>query len=289
MSRLRISHTTSYHYAEPVTFGMHRLVIRPREGHDVRVETLSLGLNPSGAVSWHRDIFGNSIALVSFSEPADLLEFSSVTVIFRREHSSHRGLLDVLPVRYPVRYSNIEAPVAMGYLSSVYRDEADELRDWTMRTFRPRTGDDAVPLAHEVNRWIFRSIRYRRREQRGVQSPLETLRLGSGSCRDMATLLLESTRSLQLAGRFASGYLDGVASRAGQAVTHAWTEIYFPEHGWFGCDPTLGEGTTDRHIVCGVSSHPRGVMPVSGSYAGRSNSYLSMNVTVSIQPVEAFE
>jgi hypothetical protein len=61
------------------------------------VETLSLGLNPSGAVSWHRDIFGNSIALVSFSEPADLLEFSSVAVIFRREHSSRR-LLDVLPV-----------------------------------------------------------------------------------------------------------------------------------------------------------------------------------------------
>lgn len=288
MSRLRISHTTSYHYAEPVTFGMHRLVIRPREGHDVRVETLSLGLSPSGAVSWHRDIFGNSIALVSFSEPADFLEFSSVAVIFRREHGSRR-LLDVLPVSYPARYSDIEAPVAMGYLSSVYRDEADELRDWTMRTFRPRTGDDAVHLAHEVNRWIFRSIRYRRREQRGVQSPLETLRLGSGSCRDMATLLLESTRSLQLAGRFASGYLDGVASRAGQGVTHAWTEIYFPEHGWFGCDPTLGEGTTDRHIVCGVSSHPRGVMPVSGSYEGRSNSYLSMDVTVSIQPVEAFE
>jgi transglutaminase-like putative cysteine protease len=83
----------------------------------------------------------------------------------------------------------------------------------------------------EINRWISRSILYRRREDRGVQSPLQTLPLGSGSCRDIATLLLEVARSLRLASRFASGYLDGAASRAGQVASHAWTEVYFPEHG----------------------------------------------------------
>ena len=86
--------------------------------------------------------------------------------------------------------------------------------------------------------------------------------------------------------RSASGYLDGSASRAGQAVTHAWAEVYFPEHGWFGCDPSLGEGTSEKHIVCGVSSHPRGVMPVSGYYSGSSDSYLTMEVSVDIKPLE---
>ena len=102
----------------------------------------------------------------------------------------------------------------------------------------------------------------------------------------MATLLLEIVRSLRLAGRFASGYLDSAASRAGQASTHARTEVYFPEHGWFGCDPTLGEGMSEKHIVCGVSSHPRGVMPVSGSYSGPVSSYLGMAVTVGISRVD---
>ncbi len=91
---------------------------------------------------------------------------------------------------------------------------------------------------------------------------------------------------LRVASRFASGYLDGAASRASQASTHAWTEVYFPEHGWFGCDPTLGEGTSEKHIVCGVSSHPRGVMPVSGSYSGPVSSYLGMDVSVSIRSVD---
>jgi transglutaminase-like putative cysteine protease len=286
MRRLRISHTTAYRYTEPVSFGIHRLVIRPREGHDLQVENISLRVSPAAAVSWHRDIFGNSIALASFSEPAQLLEFSSEAVVCRRDHTSHRHLLDVLPIKFPVEYSEIEASVARGYLESAYRPESEKLREWAEATFAPNSGDDAVLLVEIINEWIHRSIRYRRREDRGVQSPLETLRLGSGSCRDMATLLLETARALRLAARFASGYLDGAASRAGQAVTHAWAEIYFPEHGWFGCDPSLGEGTSEKHIVCGVSSHPRGVMPVSGYYSGSPSSYLTMEVSVDIRPLE---
>ena len=285
MSRIRIVHTTTYRYAKPVTFGIHRLVLRPREGHDVQVENLSLRISPAGAVSWHRDIFGNSIALASFSEPSDFLEFSSDATVFRRDHTSHRRLLDVLPVRIPVQYSGLEGPVALGYLESVYPDEASRLRDWTMNTFSPKQGDDAVHLVHEINSWIYHSIRYRRRTDRGVQTPLETLELQSGSCRDMATLLLEIARTLKLASRFASGYLDSAASFAGDASTHAWTEVYFPEHGWFGCDPTLGEGTSQKHIASGVSSHPRGVMPISGAYSGPLSSFLGMSVTVKIVPI----
>ena len=286
MSRLGISHTTAYRYAEPVSFGLHRLVIRPREGHDLQVESLSLRVSPSAAVSWHRDIFGNSIALAAFSEPADLLEFSSEAVVCRSDHTSHRHLLAVLPIKFPVEYSEIEASVAEGYLESVYRNENERIREWAEATFAPHSGDDAVLLVEKINEWIHRSIRYRRREDRGVQSPLETLRLESGSCRDMATLLLEAARALRLAARFASGYLDGTASRAGHAVTHAWAEVYFPEHGWFGCDPSLGEETSEKHIVCGVSSHPRGVMPVSGYYSGSRRSYLTMDVRVDIKPLE---
>ena len=147
MSRIKIVHTTTYRYAEPVAFGIHRLVVRPREGHDVQVENFSLRISPAGTVSWHRDIFGNSIALASFSEPSDFLEFSNEAIVFRRDHTSHRRLLDVLPVKLPVQYSSLEAPFALGYLESVYREETAGLRDWTMRTFAPKQGDDAVQLA----------------------------------------------------------------------------------------------------------------------------------------------
>ena len=187
----------------------------------------------------------------------------------------------------PVQYSSLEAPVALGYLEPAYREESAGLRDWTMRTFAPKQGDDAVQLVHEINTWIHRSIRYRRREDRGVQSPLETLKLPSGSCRDMATLLLEIVRTLKLASRFASGYLESAASFVGHAATHAWTEVYFPEHGWFGCDPTLGEGTSEKHIVAGVSSHPAWCDASKRCLFRTDTSYLDMSVSVNIAPIES--
>jgi len=283
MSFRRIIHTTTYRYREPVTFGLHRLVVRPREGHDLQVQDLELRIQPSCRVTWHRDLFGNSIAAAVFSEPAALLEFRNEVVICRQDLASHRGLLEAFPVHFPVDYAALEMPVVAGYSAAVYPEEAKGLAEWAHGLFAPTSGCDAVALVHAMGIWIYRNIQYRRREDRGVQSPLETLRLASGSCRDMATLLLEAVRAVGLAARFASGYLDSASSAAGRAATHAWTEVYFPEHGWFGFDPTLGEGTSHKHIVTGVSSHSRGVMPVSGSYSGPRELYLDMTVTVKIE------
>jgi len=287
MSLRRIIHTTTYRYCAPVYFGLHRLVIRPREGHDLQVRELNLVISPACQVTWHRDLFGNSIAVAVFKEASEVLEIRNEAIIVRRDITSHQGLLESFPVSFPVEYSTLEESVVAGYRSPVYSDEKAGLERWVHGTFAPSVGSDAVALVHAMGMWIYRNIQYRRREDRGVQTPLETLRLSSGSCRDMATLLLEAVRSVGLAARFASGYLDSASSAAGRAATHAWTEVYFPEHGWFGFDPTLGEGTSHKHIVTGVSSHPRGVMPVSGSYSGPREHYMNMTVTVKIEAVSS--
>ena len=134
-------------------------------------------------------------------------------------------------------------------------------------------------------RWqaVKEQIRYNRREEKGVQTPLDTLNRATGSCRDMATLLMEACRALGIASRFSSGYLDCPASLAGIASTHAWTEVYLAGHGWTGFDPTLGEQTSGKHITIGLSNHPRGVMPISGRFFGTSADYIGMQVTVKFE------
>jgi transglutaminase-like putative cysteine protease len=96
----------------------------------------------------------------------------------------------------------------------------------------------------------------------------------------MATLLMEAARACGVAARFASGYLHGRASMAAAASTHAWAEVYLPTLGWRGLDPTIGDVTGPSHIVTGVSTHPRGVMPVSGAFTGAPTDYLGLTVTV---------
>lgn len=286
MSWLRISHETTYRYAKAVRFGPHRLILRPREGHDVRVEEMRLTIEPQAEVEWSRDLFGNSVATAHFADPAAQLRIRSDVLLDQTLPFPLLSSLRVAPVPFPVTFSGVESAIASAYRETSYPDDLARVREWVDGSImlEPVNGAEAAVAA--VTRAIRQIVKYRRRDEKGVQTPTQTLDQKSGSCRDMATLMLEALRALGLPARFASGYLDCAASEAGRASTHAWAEAYLPELGWTGYDPTLGEPTSGKHVVTGVSNHPRGVMPISGTFFDKEKSYLGMTVTVQTERVE---
>lgn len=289
MKRHHIRHRTCYRYAEPVRLGMHRLVLRPREGHHVTVLNHRLTLTPEGKFFWMHDVYGNHIALVEFPEPTKQLEIVNDVVIERMEVPEDKApekvtRASVAPM--PPAYPDYESNVVNGYTHPVYEDDAPTVHAWALSQFQEQPPTLALDAVMVLTTSIHQQIRYTRREERGVQSPARTLALGSGSCRDMATLLMEACRTLGLAARFVSGYLDAMAAAAGRGSTHAWVDIYFPDTGWAGFDPTVGAPASHKHLALGVSAHPRGVMPISGIYEGPPGCYLGMEVSVSIQPAE---
>lgn len=279
MSLLRIIHETTYSYRTPVRFGPHRLVLRPREGHDVRVEEMRLEIAPEFQLEWSRDVFGNSVATACFLAASDHLRIRS-EVLLRQTWPFPMRVERPARIPFPVEFSPEESIVAAAYLATTFPDDVARVKEWVQATLDPHATGDAEAVVAELTRAIRETIKYRRRETKGVQTPTETLTEGSGSCRDMATLMLEALRALGLPARFASGYLDCAASEAGRASTHAWAEAYLPEIGWTGYDPTLGEATSGKHVVTGVSNHPRGVMPVSGTFFDGKGAYLGMQITV---------
>jgi transglutaminase-like putative cysteine protease len=276
--RLNVRHLTRYTYSAPVRFGPHRLVLRPREGHDQRIESMSLSIEPEHRLTWVRDIYGNSIGLVDFLAEAKQLEIVSDVTLERSDPFPEKRLHEPWSVKWPVTYDPLETAVTGAYLVASYPDDQAELRNW--HHSQPSFAYDAEGMLLALCARVHATINYRRRHEKGVQTPAETLRLGSGSCRDMATLLMDVARALGVASRFASGYLHGSASMAGHASTHAWTEVYLPALGWRGFDPTTGGAVALNHIVTGVSQHPRGVMPVSGSFNGAAGHFLNMHVQV---------
>lgn len=280
MSRLRIIHDTVYRYGRPVSFGPHRLVLRPREGHDLNVAKMTLAVQPAFTLAWSRDIFGNSVGIVTLLEPSDVLHIRSEVVLDRPEHAvlGHVGALE-----YPVSYGPLEAPATAVYLAPSYPDDAGAVRAFVFETLRLAPTGNVAEALEQLNGEIHTRFAYRRREEKGVQTPARTLSLGTGSCRDKATLFLDCARVLGIATRFASGYLDCKASEAGRAATHAWAEAYLPENGWCGFDPTIGKTTGDDHVVVGVSAHPRGVMPVSGKFTGSADDFLGLEVAVRME------
>lgn len=254
-------------------------MLRPREGHDLRIVDMQLSIEPAHRVTWARDVNGNSLALVDFENAAEQLEIISDVTIERQEPFPSKRFHEPAIISWPVEYPEEERAVVGAYRTLSFPDEAKPLRAW-LDAALPRQSDDAEAMLLDLCKRLHQSISYRRRSEKGVQSPLTTVRSGSGSCRDMATLMMDAARRLGMASRFASGYLHGSASVAGRASTHAWTEVYLPTLGWRGFDPTLGKETGLEHIATGVSEHPRGVMPVSGSYASAGAVFHGMAVEV---------
>jgi transglutaminase-like putative cysteine protease len=280
MARLRIEHRTEYHYSRPVRLGRHRLVMRPREGHDLRIESMQLDISPAHRMDWSRDVFGNSVAVVDFIEATTLLTIISDVVVTRTSPFPQEEPHEPWRVGYPVSYEPSELTIAAAYQQACYPDDVSQLRDWLDSTLSLNSRDDAEDILFALGTAIKQQINYQRRNEKGVQSPARTLGLATGSCRDMATLMMEAGRALGIAMRFASGYLDCPASIAGRASTHAWIEAYLPGLGWRGFDPTLGEPSSLKHVVVGVSNHPRGVMPISGMFVGNSSDHQKMMVQV---------
>jgi len=287
MSRLRIVHETVYSYKTPVRFGPHRIILRPREGHDVRVEEMRLDISPEFELEWSRDLFGNSIATAYFLNSSDHLRIRSEVFLNQTPSFPLQSTRPSTLVSFPVQFSELEAQIAAAYQATTFPEDVPQVKEWLRTAVDITELPGAEDVVAAVARAIRGTIQYRRREAQGVQAPAVTLAEKSGSCRDMATLMLEALRALGLPARFASGYLDCVATEAGRGAMHAWSEAYLPEIGWLGYDPTLGEATSLKHVLTGVSNHPRGVMPVSGTFLDEKSAYIGLKVTVQTERLPA--
>ena len=277
--RLQLLHETCYSYSRPVSFTPHRLVLRPREGHDVQLISMNLETFPASRIRWYRDIIDNSIAMAEFTGTASELTIRSEFIIElpSLETTNPPPLL----ITYPPQVAGIDELATVPYRQFTYPPEVDRLRRWFISNdLSPATGI-VRPVFDELTGLIFRTIRYNRRGEHGVQSPVSTLDLASGSCRDMAVLLIETARAMGFPARFVSGYLESANSKVGRGSTHAWCEIYLPERGWTGYDPSIGRRIGPGHVAVGVSHHPRGVMPVTGGFKGEASVSSSLVVTIS--------
>jgi transglutaminase-like putative cysteine protease len=280
VQRFGIKHLTEYLFPTQVTLNQHRLLVRPREGPDARIETSTLTITPAYSINWQRDVFDNSLAVVNFLERSDKLTIASEVIIQHYEQAPYDVQVEDYAVNYPFTYALGEQLDLAPFQQPVFGNDQRAVNDWLRQLGSLRT--ETFGLLLNLNQSISSQFRYQMREEAGVQSPGQTLANRSGSCRDYATLFIEACRCLGLASRFVSGYLHSPATEAGNATTHAWAEIYLPGTGWKGFDPTIGEVTANRHIAVAVARDPEIVPPVSGSFTGPGSATPTMAVNVQV-------
>ncbi len=280
MKRIRIIHRTEYHYRVPVKFGPHRALLRPREGHDVHIQTVRIEIEPAADVRWLRDIFGNTIAVIGFSQPGQKLSLLSEVDVDLSDESSIDCLIDPSALSYPFQYAAQEQLDLIPYRLPSYPHDGPAVQKWLLDLYQPGQLVRTSELLTALNTRIFESFRYISREQAGVQLPCQTLAWGTGSCRDYAVFMMEAARHWGFGARFVTGYIQMGEDQHG--ATHAWTEIYIPGTGWRGFDPTNNKQAGSEHIAVAVARDQDSAMPLSGYWEGPSDAFEQMDVSVQV-------
>ena len=283
MKRIRIQHSTTYTYESAVTLLPHKLMIRPRSGYDIQLEKSSLTITPANTIKWQRDINGNSVAIVTFLEPATELAIISDLVISHYEAEPLDFVVDDKAVMFPFYFDPSERVDLVPFQTLSFPSDSGKVRDWLQQFWQPGQSIETYVLLNYINQEIVKNFAYRMREEPGVQRPAETLALRAGSCRDFATLFIEACRYFGLPARFVSGYLHCPETVDGHGSTHAWSEVYIPGAGWKGFDNTSGIVVGEDHIAVAVTRHPEDAPPVSGSYAGDVSVPSTMKLSVIVE------
>ncbi len=280
MKRVRIIHSTEYHYHAPVTFGPHRALLRPREGHDLHIESTRLKIEPKADVRWVRDIYGNSIAIITFAEPARKLSLFSEVNVDLYDDTPINCVIDPLAQSYPFQYAANEQVEIIPYRVPSYPHDGPAVQQWLLNLYSPGQLINTSDLLNKLNTRIYEAFRYNARYDPGVQLPCQTLALGSGSCRDYAVLMMEAARHWGFASRFVTGYIQMGEGQHG--ATHAWTEVYIPGAGWRGFDPTNNKLAGSEHVSVAVAREQDKASPLSGSWEGPSDAWDRMEVSVQV-------
>lgn len=280
MKRIRIIHSTEYHYHAPVTFGPHRALLRPREGHDLHIESTRLKIEPKADVRWVRDIYGNSIAIITFAEPARKLGLFSEVNVDLYDDTPINCVIDPLAQSYPFQYAANEQVEIIPYRVPSYPHDGPAVQQWLLNLYSPGQLINTSDLLNKLNTRIYEAFRYNARYDPGVQLPCQTLALGSGSCRDYAVFMMEAARHWGFASRFVTGYIQMGEGQHG--ATHAWTEVYIPGAGWRGFDPTNNKLAGSEHVSVAVAREQDKASPLSGSWDGPPDAWDRMEVSVQV-------
>jgi transglutaminase-like putative cysteine protease len=276
--RLSVLHRTTFHYGTPVTHSLNTLHLEPRTFPYQKTLSALIRVIPATRLRKFSDLFQNVTHHFELPDPHVKLEIESRIRV-------HNLPLDISDAS---RSASVDG----------YRDPSIRERIWpylqeSSRVSKsPEVWRETIDLTRETSsvylqscaimEWIHREFRYAPGATAVTTHLEETFAMRCGVCQDFTHVMLGMCRSIGLAARYASGYLyNGPRDTlVGAQASHAWCEVYLPEAGWIGFDPTNNTLADERYVKLAVGRDYDDVAPVVGSYRGSGHCRMEVRVEV---------
>ena len=262
-------------------------MVRPRESYDQHLIDAVLDIDPMPSdVRWLQDVFGNAVAVATFDRRAKCLRFNSRVRVAHTPADVENVDIEEYARRYPFTYSSEEMPDLLRSIERQHLDPLRQIDQWARRFVNSGGVTDTLGMLADMTAAIKAEFTYVARAEKGTQTPIKTLALRRGTCRDYAMLMIEAVRALGFAARFVSGYVyspDARDRRIGGGNTHAWVRVYLPGSGWVEFDPTNGIIGNRGLIRVAVARDIYQAVPISGTWSGFPGSFIDMDVAVDVQ------
>lgn len=263
---LKISHTTEYHYDEPVQYALQRLRLTPITGIGQTVLGWQTLVDGAAMEVSYDDHFGNRVHLVSVDGDRDAIHITASGEVHTEDRA---GVFGPHQSYVPLWLYARETPLTQA--GKLIRDLA-----------KSAEGETDLARMHALMAMIHEAVEYKAGETHSETAAEDALEAGKGVCQDHAHILISAARALDMPARYISGYLM-MEGQAAQTASHAWAEVHLPGLGWVGFDAANKICPDDRYVRIASGLCYRDAAPISGLVHGEANETLKVSVTVEDQ------
>jgi transglutaminase-like putative cysteine protease len=268
---LEVQHETRLEYSEPVTESVTELRMEPGSDADQSCRSFHVVVSPPAMLFRYQDGFGNRVHHFNVLAAHRQVQILAASLV--ETHPRQQNLLSS-QATYPLD----PEPVELGALDYVkFRGPIRSTPQLAsiLESLQPLPGMRLGELIVQVGHYIHSHFEYARDVTLSTSPVDDLLEQGKGVCQDFTHLMIALLRSLGLPARYVSGYLHRPNK---ESQSHAWCEVWLPDLGWLGIDPTNDLLVNDHFIKVAVGRDFSDVPPNKGVYRGQAQETISVRV-----------
>lgn len=269
--RLTIHHTTRYLFDEPISHGVQRLRLTPKETQGQKIIGWDMTFQGAREELAYDDQNFNHTILISVDEGAREVVIACNGTVQTEDHAGvigrHAGHM---PLWAFLGHTQLTRP-------------GPRLRHLVCGV--ERRGDDVLGTLHQLSAAVRDTVDYASGTTDVQTTAEEALGHGLGVCQDHAHVFIAAARMLEVPARYVSGYLM-MDDRVDQSATHAWAEAFVQGLGWVGFDVSNQISPDPRYVRVATGRDYRDAAPVTGISFGSMRHDLQVELAIEQQLVE---